>query len=178
MIKLKTKRKISKRKRNPPPLFFKEINELIDHEVLVQFGSEDGSFGIKGILIKEGTNYKVEIEDPKLRANIVFNIKLIQQIVNKNIIILYSLPENLKRDLNINNDPTLAIGKWVRIAINHFFWDEFGMFPPLVTGILHYDKKQKMFYIAKLNKMWLRFNEDGILSVMQLGVSYTFDIQI
>lgn len=169
-------------KKNPPPLFLKELNYLVDKEVIVQSSSEYGSFGGIGILHSHGTGFGLDVVDKsKYSFRIFFNNILVKELI-KNVIILHSTPENLKDSLNINNDIKKLMKKNVRVSINHNLWDSIGFPMPLIRGNFNYNKTEDIFYISKLNKLWLRLNGDcikkSILAIASIGNYSDMLIQI
>lgn len=181
--------KTIRRRKNPPPLYYKELEKLLSKEVIVQSGSDLGYFHIIGKLEKytdgHGILYKVE-NSKMIRswgkwiiAQVKFNLHLIENLNDNNITLKSTKLDKIfhasidEIALNVMN-----FKKINGIFINTGLFMDNGLDGPFIkTGNLKFNKTKNIFYTGtKDTKNFVWFKEEAISGTMGVWPSVNLHI--
>lgn len=164
-----------KKRKNPPPQFFKQLIKLVNSNVRIQLGSDYGFFAVSGNLHQFGSIYTIKFFDKNISFEILFKIALIENILS-NIIILKSIPYK-RLPNNLDHQQLIGfINKNISININTYYFQDFGIPESYLYAKLKYDKKQNLFYVLnKDSSIFLRFKLEAVKNIWSY---HSLDIEI
>lgn len=165
-----------KKIKNPSPIFYLELENLIGLSVIIKLYNSKGwgNLIFYGILEKiTKFNYKVE----NSKSYIYFERFSIQKIEN-NVIILKN-QDNLDFYTMSDNNPNIIKNMLNRITLIRIN-QGYSLNNMIVTGILKYNKPLNIYFIYQKNKISLTFSQSEIKeiylhsgSVPQINISFS-----
>lgn len=175
-------------KKNPPPQFFEELENLVDKEVMVYFQSDLGYFHIIGILEKWASllygvkniicKYQHGITTGLVLGRVKFNLKMIGNIKGNKIQLRSARMQELEHRVTALTDLTKNLSniKYINtININQNMYSFSEAIPngfPLIHAKLKYNKKDDIFYAGTPDtKNFVNFKPNAVVGV--IGIPYS-----
>lgn len=166
-----------RRRKNPPPLFHNEIKALVGKTVTVQFGSENGTFGITNTLHDEKIFYRVSVDIEHKNfagAQIMFNLFLVEKIIGNTIILVssYNLVYDKRPILKWSDLPKYTSTSLISVLtsdmniinLNSYLFIDTGLLFPTIRCKLSYNRQKDILYYSKLHKFYLTFKPSTIIA--------------